>query len=250
MSLNNNKHIFAIFLSNNFFTETLQEKDKLILKNKDVVTRIIKILRLAVFDELILFDNVFAYKAEILDFDKNNFVVVRLINRLEPKPASQISIHLFLPILKKPAFEDALYFAAEIGINEITPVVFKKCYDWVKEKDASRLEKIIVSAKEQAKNFKPIKLNTKISFEKIELNKITKPVFCDPEGNALLKIKERLLLENEKTELSLFIGPEAGFTQEEIYLFEKNNFAKLRLGENILRADHAVLLAAGLLSNV
>jgi 16S rRNA (uracil1498-N3)-methyltransferase len=44
----------------------------------------------------------------------------------------------------------------------------------------------------------------------------------------------------------LFFGPEGGFTDEEVNLFEKLN--RIRLTENRLRSESAIITAAALLS--
>ena len=43
--------------------------------------------------------------------------------------------------------------------------------------------------------------------------------------------------------LCLFVGPEGGFTEKEMELFKQNNFKILSLGQNILRAETATIVA-------
>ena len=43
--------------------------------------------------------------------------------------------------------------------------------------------------------------------------------------------------------IAIFVGPEGGWTEDEINLFKKNNFKILSLGSNILRAETAAMVA-------
>jgi RsmE family RNA methyltransferase len=51
-------------------------------------------------------------------------------------------------------------------------------------------------------------------------------------------------LSSKNSHINLFIGPEGGFTQEEIDLTTQNNFQTFNLGQLILRAETACIVAS------
>ena len=54
---------------------------------------------------------------------------------------------------------------------------------------------------------------------------------------------------NPASEVNIFIGPEGGFTIEEIELAKKNSITPVTLGQRILRVETASLLASILVLN-
>ena len=68
----------------------------------------------------------------------------------------------------------------------------------------------------------------KIIFYENSLNKITKELF-KPIKN-----------------ISIVIGPEGGFTEEEVTLANKNGFIDLSLGDTVLRSSTALILSIGM----
>ena len=46
---------------------------------------------------------------------------------------------------------------------------------------------------------------------------------------------------NQKNSIGIFIGPEGGFSNQEIILAEKNNLQPVSLGKRILRTETAAL---------
>jgi len=47
-------------------------------------------------------------------------------------------------------------------------------------------------------------------------------------------------------EISIFVGPEGGWSEEEVELFDRSKLVPLKLGDNILRTETAAVLGAGL----
>ncbi|MBR0519128.1 RNA methyltransferase, partial [bacterium] len=69
-------------------------------------------------------------------------------------------------------------------------------------------------------------------------------IFPDPSGEmSWLQIKDSI---NTKDKISIFIGPEGGFTKEEVELAKNENAFILNLGERILRAETAAISVASM----
>jgi 16S rRNA (uracil1498-N3)-methyltransferase len=57
-------------------------------------------------------------------------------------------------------------------------------------------------------------------------------------------------LKNESKNIGIFIGPEGGWTHEEIKKATENKFSVASLGTNILRGETAAIIASYLAQNL
>ncbi len=162
-------------------------------------------------------------------------------------PANEPRLHatLLLAIVKFDRFEWAVEKATELGVAEIVPLA------------AERSEKALVAA--AAKRVERWK---KISFESAQQSRRLKPpvlaapmkpleAFRDAHaGLKLLLSEERIAPQlravlanrNDKT-VTLAVGPEGGWTEQEFASARSCGFLEASLGENILRTETAVVAA-------
>jgi 16S rRNA (uracil1498-N3)-methyltransferase len=56
--------------------------------------------------------------------------------------------------------------------------------------------------------------------------------------------------ENEKPEIALLVGPEGGFSSEEVALAEKFGFQQISLGTNILRMETACIAGCAIIRHL
>ncbi len=163
------------------------------------------------------------------------------------KRNNKIYVKLFMGICKLPAFELAIQKAVEIGVDEIVPVLAKRCVVKVKDfnKKKERLNQIVISAFCQCKRvFMPIIKEVK------EINQIypgngLNVVAYENEQSVFFKKK----LEDSKKckDIYLIIGPEGGFDKSEIKTLIEKKFSPVMLTKNTLRCETAVIFA---LSNI
>ena len=107
--------------------------------------------------------------------------------------------------------------------------------------ERERVHKIMIAACEQAKQyyipriFEPIDLTTAAQSLSAHYIKL----FGDPVGaNFISTLKGYSALRD--MQLAVTLGPEGGFTDEEIIMLGDNNFKPVTLGTSILRACDAV----------
>lgn len=243
-----NKHEFAIY-----FADLLKnyELNKVItLSDKDLCHRIVNILRLQIDEQFIVFDNKQNLLVEIIAITKKEIKVKvlrkDLNNTLSPK------ITMVVSVLKREAFEEAIYYCVEMGANIIQPVITDKSNNWLTLRHFSeigeRLKRIIISAAEQSKNFKfpeleePKKLGDYLDEIQNSTNN-AKKIFFDAQGQNLSEIMGKT---NQVEELFLLIGPEGDLTPQEKENLKKAQFQFCSLTPTILRAQTAVGLALGM----
>lgn len=176
-------------------------------------------------------------------------VKVLLLGETKNKYESKLEITLFQSFLKKDKFDFIIQKCTELGIREFVPLLTERCdRKLYGEKTFKRWNKIAESAVCQSggtyvpiinspQGLKSALLRTKefdlnfVFFERSETNE---------------KIRNDLTGGRKYNKVSIWIGPEGGFTKEEIHIFRKNNFKIISLGKRILRAETAAVVASAL----
>lgn len=231
------KHEFALFISVPLFHE-------LIITDRDTIFRIQQVLRIAIGDTVIFFNDTQYARATYVSGDKKQlrFSLEKSHDTIPLTP----KIHWLLPILEREAFEAALYSATVLGATTIQPIITQKSRQkWGSEKDLERARRIMISAAEQSKQFvlpaiNPVRVILNLFQDPPK--KISIPIFFDPTG---LPCKE-LLKQTNVQEFTLCIGPEGDLTSEEKQFLKEQGFQFYSLGKSVLRACDAVMVAQGI----
>ncbi|MDR0953401.1 MAG: 16S rRNA (uracil(1498)-N(3))-methyltransferase [Elusimicrobiota bacterium] len=154
-------------------------------------------------------------------------------------------IVLCFSAISRPATEDLLDKCTQIGVYAFQPVISRRSDAELLKKWDTKLERwhnILVSACKQCETPKiPLILNP-VSFEEA-LQSIMPAIICY-EGETTTSIQSALQTVEKAKTLGLFIGPEGGYTDEEIQLALKYKVKAVSLGGNILRAETAATVAS------
>ena len=146
-------------------------------------------------------------------------------------------VNLYVGLVKKDALESTIRSAVELGVNKIVFLYTENSQQY--ELNTTRLEKIVENAIEQSNClFIPSLKSAKIS--EIDFSSIENPVLASNRMKSELNLKE-------SSEVSLFIGPEAGFTLSEEEMFISNNTQLVSIDCGILRTRTAVPAIIGYL---
>ncbi len=238
------KHQFAFYVPN--LDSFLQgEKNHIELFDPDLIHRIITVLRIEKGQTLILFDQQNNCVAQLAGNTKKSITFSLL--KKNKNTILRPSITMILPLLKREAFEAALYSLAELGINKIQPVITRKSQQNWSQKDAQRAHKIVVSAAEQSKNFSFPEIVPTIPFNEAITtlyDNIDAKIFCDPAGEPF---SEFLAANKHSNSIILCVGPEGDLSLDEKQLVLRHAFVFCALTPTVLRACQATALAAGIL---
>jgi len=207
---------------------------------------IFNVLRLKTNDSLILFnDTGLEFNCIIISASKKQSTV-KVLNSFTSQKESSLKIHLGQAISKSDRMDFAIQKAVELGVSEITPL--KSDFGGFKlsevrlEKKMRHWEQIIISACEQChRNVIPV-LNPPIQL-KSWLNKAKedlKLIFDTGEENHVLDYKT-------PESITLVIGPEGGFSENELMVAQENKFIKTNLGPRILRTETATTTAVSII---
>jgi 16S rRNA (uracil1498-N3)-methyltransferase len=250
-----NTHEFAIYLENLSEIVTKNKIDEsLVFSDQALFQRLIKVLRLRPQETFIIFDE----KINILcAVDEKTFVQKKVCAKiLQVNRNQQLQPEIiFCPsILKKAAFEEVIYSAAEIGATIVQPIIPAKAHvKWWSDKEYARCLNIMIAACEQSKNFVLPKFYAPLQLENflktLGSDSNTKKVIFELGGEPLFNLLNELKQEKlEKVILSF--GPEGGFTDQEVEEFKSNGFKVYSLTPTVLRAPQAVVVGLGSIRSV
>lgn len=233
-----------------FFIKSEKIKDKnILLEDKNDIKHIKNVLRSKVGDEILFTDeNEILYTTKLSDISSQH-IIAEILHKEKSIRALKTNITLIQSILKAQAQDFVIQKATELGVKKIQPVISK--YTVVKienQKDNSKKtekwQKIAFESCKQCERSKAPEILPAINLkESIKLDFDIK-IAC-VERTAKISLKEFLRKTPCHTEkkIAVFIGPEGGWSNEELEFFEQNNITKVSLGNMILRAETASISA-------
>jgi 16S rRNA (uracil1498-N3)-methyltransferase len=192
--------------------------------------------------------NGFLHRAEISTISDSE-VSFTLLEELEADAA--LPIHMLLAVFKFDHFEWAVEKATELGVARIAPVLARRTEKHLAQaalKRAERWRRIGMEAAKQSRRTdvpeiaEPAKLEAALKMEtsplRILLSEVEQSVSL---ASALAQPNQHLTTDNQQ--LALAIGPEGGWTPEEMALFTQHKWTHVTLGPRILRAETAAIAA-------
>ena len=161
-------------------------------------------------------------------------------------------IYLFQAIPKGTRFETVIEKTVELGVYEIIPVEMKNCVvrweEAKKKKKVERLQKIAESAAKQSKrSLIPVVHDVMSYRDAVAYARDIADIKLFPYESAecLNHTKDVLSEIKPGQNISIFIGPEGGFSDEEVEI-AKEDMEIITLGNRILRTDTAAITALSL----
>ncbi len=165
---------------------------------------------------------------------------------LAEKPAyiPEKTVTLYLSVIKKDNFELASRMATEIGVSKIVPLLSERSEK--KNLDIERLKRIVKEASEQCGrgNLPEVAGITNLELGITNSIQETEEIFvADFGGESIRNLK--FVISN----CAIFIGAEGGWSDSERELFRSKGAKFISLGETVLRAETAVVVACAELLN-
>src|SRR3989344_1040974 len=204
---------------------------------KEILHQMKSVLRFKPGEKIILFDG--SGYDFISEFQGESAKVIeKVLNRREPER----KIFLFCSLLKKDKMEWVFQRGTEVGVFEFAPALSARSVK--KDFNKVRAGKIIKEAAEQSgrailPQVREV-LDFKAALEFVQKERLA-GVVADP--NSKKHISETL----KEQKIALFIGPEGGWTEEEISEAKECGFQAVSLGKLNLRSETAAIIASAFL---
>ena len=223
-----------------FFITKEDLRDDRIIIGGELCHKIKKVLRYKKGDEITLLEsNKIKYFGKVARIGEQNIEIEIL--REETVTAREIFTTLYLSIIKSQKFEIAIQKATELGVNKIVPLMTTRSVVRIDEKSrAKKLNRWVAIATEaaaQSKRDDIPEITEIISVDELlhHDDDATIKIVCDERGGAPLKD----YLDSAMLPLciSAAVGPEGGFTDNEMLVMSSAGFEPVLLSNNILRAE-------------
>ena len=226
-----------------FFTETIDENSAVI--SGDDAKHISKVLRMRIGESLTVCDcNGRDYDCVIEEVcEKQVNLKVKRSYLSESEPNIKVTLYQAMP--KSDKMEFIVQKAVELGVSVIVPVQTKRC---VSRPDAKSMEKKLErynriafeAAKQSGRGIIPKVLPMLDFSQALEEMKNDEKAILFYENSTSSFQKE---LQNQVKSLSIMVGSEGGFEEEEVAKALENGIASISLGKRILRCETAPIAA-------
>jgi 16S rRNA (uracil1498-N3)-methyltransferase len=215
------------------------------LADSDVVHQIASVLRLKLGEQIVLCDgNGTDVLCRITEVSKKR-VSVGVYERRPNTAEPTAQVTLYCAMLKRENFEFVVQKATEIGVSEIVPVRTERTVKLEVKQD--RLRKIIREAAEQSGRGRLPVLHEPMSFADalIDAKRHGVNAFFEPTGT----VAPQVFLTHPTGTVGAWVGPEGGWTDDEISNARHSGCRITQLGKSVLRAETAAVVAAFLAVN-
>lgn len=160
-------------------------------------------------------------------------------------------ITLVLAVFKFDRMEWAIEKCTELGVSRIVPVIARRTDAHLAAASAKRFERwqrIARQAAEQSRRFVPPEIAAPIKVaEAVNHAGVLRIVLAESEERTLLRDAVKLHAAEEG--IVLAVGPEGGWTEDELQLFRQAGWVSASLGSTILRTETAAMAATAVVAS-
>lgn len=223
-------------------------EDKVNIVDKNDIHHLLNVLRLKEKDKIIVLDGLGNEYNVVITSAGQEIIkgeIVEKITHVEKK----IELTLIQALPKAAKMDLVISKCTELGVTRIIPVKTQRSVVNVKNESAKleRWKRIAKSSSTQSQRVKipiinPItNLTTSLELIRgVDLGLIL-------HENAKKLLREIFPIKNEVKKVAVFIGPEGGFTHQEIIEAENEGIIPVFLGSNILRCETASIVACSII---
>ena len=187
-------------------------------------------------------------------------------NRVEFELGQEISftasaeITLVLAIFKFDRMEWVIEKCSELGVSRIVPLIARRTDSHLASASTKRMERwqrIARQASEQSRRSKPAQIATPAKLSEILNSDARLRIVLDETEEQILLVDvlktvpqlEQASSNSSKNNVILAVGPEGGWTEEELQSFQQAGWISASLGQTILRAETAAIAATAIVAS-
>lgn len=230
-----------------YFTDEILDLGQDYLLNSDLDHHFNRVLRMRQNDEFYLVDGLKKrYRLSLISAKK-----AKVIEEVHFNSEMPIRVRILQALIKRDKMDYFLMKATELGVHEVVFFTSSRTIvnvDQRKDNKLVRWNKLCFEAACQSKRNEVPKVLEPISWSHIkdycsELNLVAYEDLNHPS----VTLKQALKAQKS---LTIVIGPEGGFTKEEIEELNQLGFLSCKLGNRILRAETAGIYALSVVSGL
>ena len=216
-------------------------KDHYLVMGKDA-HHLLNVVRVKVNEEILMLNGEGLKVKCIVEEVTKREVALKLTNQIEEE--DQRWLDLAYGITKKDAVDLALKISCEIGISNFFPLITE--YSQKKMIKIQRVQSILESSISQSNSAFFPHISKELNIKELSL------LFSKYESIFVMDLSLSSTKYNEKLtgKSLLIIGPEGGFSENDLKILKEHRVHFIKLPMNILRAPTAVAAGAGYISSI
>jgi len=217
---------------------------------EDAAHHAARVLRLQEGDAVVLFDGRGGEYEARLSLPGRGQVAAETGARTDIERESPLAVTLLQAVSSSEKMDFTIQKAVELGVAAIQPVLTAKSVVRLsagrEERKLTRWRRVAIAACEQCGRNRVPEIREAMTVEAYSRipGSASLRLLLSPKGNSGLKNIQRKI----EHAVTLAVGPEAGFSDEEERLLERAGFVPVRLGQRILRTETAALAALAALN--
>lgn len=233
------------------YTPQSLQVDALLILEAKASNHLLKVLRCRVGQPLVLFNGQGGEYAAHLAAIQKNSAHIQIDHFAAVERVAPVRMTLAPALLGGARMDLIIQKAVELGVDAITPIVSSRVEAKIPtQRLDSRLahwQKVVVSASEQCgRNRLAMVQPPRALAEWLQQCQSTVRLFGDPQGQPWSEITPARAHDT----VAFLLGPEGGFSSEEVALIQQYRFRGVSMGACILRAETAAIAAAAIVQNV
>jgi len=212
--------------------------------------------RLGPGDDVVLFDGRGGLAHASIEEGPNRTSITARVRSVEAAPLPTVLIHLAAALPKGDRAATMLGMAAQGGMTSFTPLLCQRGVVEPGPNAAERWRRILIEACKQSRRATLPEIHrpaTPVELVDRDMQHRATVLFAHPGGEALIKAlaagPERtpwnVGMEEPPARVTCLVGPEAGFTDEEITAMNERGAQRVDLGPGTLRIETAAVLMVG-----
>jgi RsmE family RNA methyltransferase len=237
-------HQFALW-SSDVSTEKILVGQRYAVVHKDLIMRIISILRLRVGEICILFDRMYNIQVQIVSIESKSVITTVLSVNKNIQYTPYLTV--LLPVLKKDDLSTAVADLTAVGVSVIQLVTTETVQRaWGGKQEYDRLERVMIAAAEQSKNFAiPVLKEPRSLLAEASQHSVL--IYGDSDGIGFKSVFKDM--PTALAECALLVGPESDLSVSEKEALQRMKAVACSLTPTVLRAHLAIaVMAAGVRS--
>jgi 16S rRNA (uracil1498-N3)-methyltransferase len=174
--------------------------------------------------------------------------VTAIVRETHPQlgePRSDVTLAVAVP--KKDKFEWILEKATELGVSRIVPLMTERSVVRPGHHKSVRWRKIVIAAMKQCQRARCPQLLAPVAFHEFVSTLPEQSMRFLAHEKAQPTAHLRAIGRGQSTRCIICVGPEGGFTEQEIQRAQDGNFAIVSLGPRRLRTETAAIAAITLI---
>ena len=222
-----------------------------IILNDDDIFHLLKVMRSRVGEQIEVVADERVFLSEIVSVKP---LRINAIERIKEDNELPNHIILVAALLKGDKLDFVLQKATELGVGEVVLLTTERTIVKIKSHQSDlklgRYQKILYEAACQSKRERIPYINSIINFSRIkDIRADVKLIAYEGIKGSSSSLNKKINSIKPKKKVAIIIGPEGGFSEDEIEYAKDCGFTPVSLGNRILRAETASIYALSVIAN-